>query len=130
MKIQIETAYGLNVVRAYAPGQVTVNQEIHRTSLIVTPQRVERWAPSGFDGLEGVHFARLLDFAPEVVIVGTGARLRFPPAEVLAPLIEAGIGYEIMDTGAACRTYNILANDGRRVVAALLMIEEEAGGQE
>lgn len=125
MKIQIESAFGLNVIRAYAPGQVTVNHEIYHGSLIVTPERVERWAPGDFEGLEGAHFERLLAFGPEVVIVGTGARLHFPRAEVLSPLIEAGIGYEIMDTGAACRTYNILMSDGRRVVAALLMIERE-----
>ena len=65
----------------------------------------------------------LVGHKPEVVLLGTGARLRFPPAAVLAPLTRAGIGVEVMDTAAACRTYNILAGDGRRVVAALLMIE-------
>ncbi len=124
MKIQIETAFGLNMIRAYASGQVTVNQTDYHGSLIVTPDHVERWPPRGLDELQGAHFERLLAFGPEVVIVGTGARLRFPPAEALLPLIKAGIGYEIMDTGAACRTYNILMGDGRRVVAALMMIEE------
>ncbi len=123
MKIEIETLAGRNVIRAYAPGTVTINEETHRTSLIVTPERLEPWAASHFEGLSGTHFERLVALGPEVVIIGTGRRLRFPPPECLAPLIEAGIGYEIMDTGAACRTYNILMADGRRVAAALLMIE-------
>jgi uncharacterized protein len=60
---------------------------------------------------------------PELLILGTGRRQRFPRAELLAPLAEAGIGWEVMDTGAACRTYNILMSEGRNVAAALLMIE-------
>jgi uncharacterized protein len=125
MKIQIETLSGLNVIRAYAPGELTVNEEVYRGSLIVTPQRLESWAPQTFEELASAHFEPLVALGPEVVLIGTGRRLCFPPPDCLAPLIEAGIGYEIMDTGAACRTYNILVADGRRVVAALLMIEAE-----
>ena len=60
-----------------------------------------------------------------MVLLGTGGRLRFPPSAVLAPLIAAQIGYEVMDTGAACRTFNLLAGEGRRVLAALLLIEAD-----
>ena len=71
--------------------------------------------------LASTHLNAALALQPEVVLLGTGARLHFPPAEVLRPLIEAGIGYEIMDTSAACRTYDILMAEGRRVLAALVI---------
>jgi uncharacterized protein len=67
----------------------------------------------------------LAELRPEVVILGTGVKLRFPPPSLTRALVEANIGLEVMDTGAACRTYNILMGDGRRVVAALLMIEND-----
>jgi uncharacterized protein len=73
-----------------------------------------------FDALSERHFAALADLAPELVIFGTGARLRFPAPALLRPLIERGIGVETMDTAAACRTYNVLLGEGRAVVAALL----------
>lgn len=125
MKIQLETGFGQNVIRAYEPGKITVNQQVYTRSLVVTPVQIDDWAPETFAALNCAHFEAIAALGAEVVIIGTGARQRFPDAEVLAPLVRAGIGYEIMDTGAACRTYNILVNDGRRVAAALLMIEEE-----
>ncbi|OGI47282.1 MAG: hypothetical protein A2151_05450 [Candidatus Muproteobacteria bacterium RBG_16_65_34] len=124
MKIQLEMGAGLNQIRAYAPGQVTVNQTIYTRSLIVTPQRViADWPPLAFAELDETHFEILAGLRPEVVILGTGARLRFPKPASLRALVEVNVGVEVMDTGAACRTYNILMGDGRRVAAALLMIE-------
>lgn len=125
MKIQLEMGAGLNQIRAYAPGQVTINQTIYTRSLIVTPQRViADWPPLTFAELDEAHFEVLAGLRPEVVILGTGARLRFPKPASLRALVEVNVGVEVMDTGAACRTYNILMGDGRRVAAALLMIEE------
>lgn len=125
MKIQLEMGAGLNQIRAYAPGQVTINQTIYTRSLIVTPQRViADWPPRTFAELDEAHFEVLAGLRPEVVILGTGARLRFPKPASLRALVEVNVGVEVMDTGAACRTYNILMGDGRRVAAALLMIEE------
>ncbi len=125
MKIHLESGAGQNLVRAYAPGRVTINEQVYTTSLIVTPgQVVAAWPPVGFADLRSSHFETIVALKPEVVILGTGARLRFPAPALTRPLIEAGIGLEVMDTGAACRTYNFLMSDGRRVVAALLMIEE------
>lgn len=63
----------------------------------------------------------ILEMQPEVVLIGTGHSLRFPEPHLLAPVIRQGLGYEVMDTQAACRTYNILANESRNVVAALLI---------
>ena len=74
------------------------------------------------DQLAPEHFAELAEQAPEIVILGTGARQQFPAPALLRPLLERGIGVEVMDTGAACRTYNIVVAEGRQVIAALLMI--------
>ena len=123
MKFQLESGEaGTHIVRAYGPGQVTVNQEVYRCNLVLTRERVltDR-LPDGFEGLQASHFEALMQLQPEVVILGTGKRLRFPRAELTRALVQAQIGFEVMDTGAACRTYNILASEGRRVVAALLI---------
>jgi len=124
MHIQLETGGQSNLIRAYTAGQITVNQVIYTHSLVVLPGHiVADWSPQTFAELTLAHFAALVPLHPELVILGTGQRQRFPRAELLAPLAEAGIGWEIMDTGAACRTYNILMGEGRNVAAALLIIE-------
>ncbi len=131
MKIQLDGGdTGRNFIRAYGPGQVTVNQSVYCRSLIVTPERViADWPPQSFAEFAAPHFASLPELNPEVVLLGTGARLRFPRAADTHRLAQANIGLEVMDTGAACRTYNLLMQDGRRVVAALLMIEETPDSQ-
>lgn len=111
-----------NIIRAYAAGEVTINEEIIRLSVIVTPERIIRdWLPQTFGELEAAHIARLDELQPEIIVIGTGARLQFPRPELTAGFLARGIGVEVMDTKAACRTYNILLSEGRRVVAALLM---------
>ena len=123
MKFAQETPAGSHVITAYAPGRLDIDERPVTASVIVTPDKVfDDWAPQAFEDLDASHFERLLDLEPEVVIVGTGARLQFPAPALTACLMERGIGVEIMDTAAACRTYNILMNEARRVVAALLMI--------
>jgi uncharacterized protein len=111
-----------NIIRAYAAGQITINEEIIAGSVIVTPDRIIRdWLPDAFGDLERRHIVRLEELQPEIIVLGTGLRLRFPGAEFTAGFLSRGIGVEVMDTNAACRTYNILLSEGRRVVAALLM---------
>jgi uncharacterized protein len=124
MKFVLETGSGRNLIDAYSAGQVTVNQRVFVRSLIVTPERVLEWAPRRFDELAAEHFEPIAALQPEVVLLGTGLRLRWPTPDCLRGLSAARVGLEPMDTGAACRTYNILMSEGRRVVAALLMIEE------
>jgi uncharacterized protein len=125
MKIQLESGLGQNLIRGYAPGRITINEQVYTGSLIVTPQRIiADWPPVAFADLLTGHFEAMVALQPEVVILGTGARLQFPAAALTRSLVEANIGLDIMDTGAACRTYNILMSDGRRVAAALLMIED------
>ena len=122
MKIQLDDTGGRYAITAYGPGRVAVNQTVYTCSLIVSPDRlIADWAPRTLPDLASEHLAELLALAPEVVLIGTGQTLRFPHPSVLAGLISAGIGHEIMDTGAACRTYNVLMGEGRRVVAGLLI---------
>jgi len=121
VKIQLETATG-NIIRSYAFGRITVNQDIYTTSLIITPERiVTNWRPECFSDLIASDFDTVCNLRPEVVLLGTGERLLFPAPELVRPLVAAQIGFEVMDTGAACRTYNVLMGEGRRVAAALLM---------
>lgn len=128
MKLQPDRVDGVNVITAIEAGRVRVNAKSYAASLLV-PWRGDtlQWDCADFSRLGAAHFERVLAFAPELVIFGSGARLRFPPASLLRPLIAHGIGVETMDTAAACRTYNVLAAEGREVVAALL-IESPAEG--
>lgn len=126
MRFQPETAAGRNVVTRHEPGRVWVGATLYERSVLV-PARgdVSPWEPATFDALEPAHFDRIATLPtgqrPEVVIFGSGARLRFVPAAMLKTLIAARIGVETMDTAAACRTYNVLASEGRVVLAALLI---------
>ena len=122
MKLLRDEQSSQPMVTSYDASHVAINRERHESSLIVTPEQVVKgWASAGFDGLSEADFAQILTLSPALVIIGTGARQRFPRPALLRPLIDARIGYEIMDTGSACRTYNILAAEGRAVAAALLL---------
>jgi uncharacterized protein len=121
MKLQLQAASGQNTVTGYGPGYIEINRQRHHASLVLLPDQMADWGLAGFDALAEADFRRLLDFRPELLLLGTGARQRFPQPALLRPLIEAGIGYEVMDLPAACRTYNILMGEGRRVAAALLI---------
>ena len=121
MKLHADRPDGPNAITRHGPGGVLVNGAEHRSSCVVPWQgAVSAWPVTRFEELREAHFALLADLAPELVIFGSGSRLRFPPATLLRPLIERRIGVETMDTAAACRTYNVLVSEGRAVVAALL----------
>lgn len=122
MKFHLADAPDLNLFTAYDSGYVAVNHKRYQSSLIVLPDRiVEDWPPHSFESLAAPHFEALLEFNPEIVLLGTGSALRFPHPRLTQALIQARIGVEVMDTPAACRTYNILAGEGRKVAAALLL---------
>ena len=121
MKLQRVQPEGLNVVTAYGDDYVSVNAVRHSTNLIILPSRViESWTPARFENLAIDDFALLASLEAEVLLLGTGSQLRFPSPELLQPVIQAGRGLEVMDLQAACRTYNLLAGEGRSVAAALL----------
>lgn len=112
---------GQNAIARHGPEGVAVNGVEHTESVIVPWQGdVASWHAATFEALTPEHFARIAAMKPELVIFGSGARLRFPAPALLRPLIEAGVGIETMDTAAACRTYNVLLAESRSVVAALL----------
>jgi uncharacterized protein len=124
MRLHLEhdsTAYS---IRAYDQGYVRINDQEVRRSVVVMPQQlVTDWPPQHFAALEVAHFEALLALQPEIVLLGTGGRQRFPAPGLLRPLLGQRIGVEVMTTAAACRTYNIIMAEGRQVAAALLMIE-------
>ncbi len=120
MKLHASVPGHLHTFTGYGEGYVMVNGARHEASLVVMPERMEAWPVAGFDALAEAHFAFLAGLGPEVVLLGTGSRLRFPHPRLAAPLARARIGYEVMDLQAACRTYNILMAEQRNVAAALL----------
>jgi uncharacterized protein len=122
MRLSLDLDDAVNMIRSYQAGTITIGQQEISRSVLLSASECSDWPPSQFDQLQAEHFISLIDREPEMVILGTGATQRFPHPNVLRPLLEHGIGVEVMDTGAACRTYNVVVAEGRRVIAALLMI--------
>ena len=122
MKFHLAGTSGLNVFTGYGAGYVSVNGARCESSVVVLPERpVEPWDVAGFDALGPAHFEFLSGLGVGIVLLGTGPRLRFPDAALQRIVLCAGTGLEVMDTTAACRTYNILAAEGRQVAAAILL---------
>ncbi len=119
--VPARSARALNTITGYGAGFVLVNHARHESSLIVLPERIVPWDIAGFEALALADFERLAGLDREIVLLGTGARLRFPRPELTRPLVEARIGLEVMDFQAACRTYNFLMAESRKVAAALLL---------
>ena len=110
------------VITAYDNDSVSINGKVFNESLIVSSQRLnENWQLNDIDALQVCHIEQVLAFKPELIIIGTGHRLVFPAVEIYAAIIQQGIGVDFMDTGAACRTYNILMSEDRDVVAGLIL---------
>jgi uncharacterized protein len=120
VKLHASSPARVNAFTGYGDGYVLLNGARHEASVIVLPERIVEWPVASFAALAAADFERLAALKPEVVILGTGARLRFPHPRLSEPLARAGVGLEVMDLQAACRTYNILAAEERIVAAALL----------
>ena len=120
MKLHASAAPGVQVVTAYGDDYVLVNGVRYEESMVVLPHRVVAWTGHVFDRLTSEDFGYLGTLEAEIVLLGTGPRQRFPHPRLTAPLGRARIGLEVMDLQAACRTYNILVAEGRKVAAALL----------
>lgn len=106
--------------KAYGDGYVVVGGERHEGSVIVLPERVQAWHPASFDALAAEDFRVLAAMELEIVLLGTGPKLRFPHPALTRALAAARIGLEVMDLKAACRTYNVLVAEQRKVAAALV----------
>jgi len=121
MKFHLSVAPG-NVFTGYGADYVRLGVVEYRENILVTPEQIARgWAAGGFDALTADDFVRVAALAPEVVILGTGSSMRFPHPSLTRALTDSRIGLEVMDTPAACRTFNILTAEGRKVAAAILI---------
>lgn len=110
------------VITGYDEGNVSINGKTFSQSLIITQTKLnENWGVVSIESLHAEHISQILSFKPELILIGTGDKLIFPAIEVYAGIIKQGIGVDFMDTGAACRTYNILMSEGRDVVAGLII---------
>lgn len=128
MKIQPDRLEGVNAIHRHETGRVWVNAQPHEGSVLVPWQgQVRVWPVTQLQQLAPTHFEQVLELSPELVVFGSGAHLRFVSPALWRSLANRGIGMETMDTAAACRTYNVLASEGRRVVAALLIESLPAG---
>jgi len=122
VKLHISNTAGINLFTAYGEGYVAVNHEKYEQNLILLPDSLRPgWSTATVETLGEADMQTLLGLGVEIVLLGTGNRLRFPAGALMRPFAPAGIGLEVMDLQAACRTYNILAGEGRHVVAALLV---------
>jgi uncharacterized protein len=130
MKFHLTRPDGRNLFTGYGPGFVAVNGAQHRTSVIVTADQVLPWDIDDPHALTEAVFAGLAVLPVEILLLGTGPSLSFPHPQLTQPIRDAAIGLEVMDTPAACRTYNILLAEDRRVAAALVIpaIHERAHG--
>ncbi|MGH8301329.1 MAG: Mth938-like domain-containing protein, partial [Steroidobacteraceae bacterium] len=122
MKFTLESSSRVNLVRAYSRAELRIGEEHVRSSCIVCADRlVTDWPPARLEELRPEHLEAIFALEPEVVLLGTGERQRFPPAEIRTAFAARGVGLEVMDLGAACRTYNILVQEERHAVAALFL---------
>jgi uncharacterized protein len=124
MKLQPDQ-FNVPFISAYEPGWIEVNGHKYTGSLVISSESgCSTWSVGQFEALHAEYFHELMQFKPELIVFGSGHTLRFPKPIWLAGLMQRGIGVETMDTPAACRTYNILASEGRRVLAALLPLAD------
>ena len=120
MKLHASRPSGVNTITGYGEGYVMVNGERRESSVVVLADRIESWSARTFESLSAADFKFLQELNVDIVLLGTGPRQRFPHPRLTAALAKAGIGLEVMDVQAACRTYNILVAEERKVAAALL----------
>ncbi len=122
MKFHLTYTTDINIIKSWANNGVTVNEAFYTNSLIVTKKHVvDDWQHASPSELVESDFDQALDLKPELIVLGTGKRLVFPDQKLIWAFQSRAIGFEVMDTGAACRTYNILAAEDRNVAAALII---------
>lgn len=123
MKLHLNTDTNQRLFTGYGADHVLINGQRHESSLLLSPQGIEvaPWAGQGFDALTAEHFEWIALRELDILLLGTGNRLRFPHPSLTRALVEAQIGLEVMDVGALCRTYNFLITEGRSVGAAVLI---------
>jgi uncharacterized protein len=122
VKLQSDPHSGANTITGYGDGYVEINKTPYSHAVLLSSDgEIQEWPVQSFDELSEADFSQMAALKPELIIIGTGKRQRFPKPELLKTLIEAKIGFEVMDSQAACRTYNILVGEGRQVLLALIV---------
>jgi uncharacterized protein len=122
MKFTLENNASVNVIRSYSSEELKIGEHSIRSSCIVMADAlIAQWPPTTLDELQLNHLEAIFELRPELVLLGTGARQRFASAAIRAAFAQQRIGLEAMDLGAACRTFNILVQEDRRVAAALFL---------
>lgn len=127
MKIDLDkfTEEGVNRVHSYSAGSVVIAENTYNSSLILSSDTIiDDWSPENIFQLSQDDLDQIIELEPELVLLGTGDDLHFPEHEITMAFYSRNIGIEVMDTGAACRAFNFLAAEGRKVVAALFMIDK------
>jgi uncharacterized protein len=124
MRLTDDRPTGLLLVHAYSPGEIRIGEtRLTRSVLLARDRLIADWRPQRVAELTASDLEPIIALEPALVVIGTGTRQQFPAHELLATLLMRGIGCEVMDTGTACGTYNLLASEDRRVVAALLLAD-------
>ena len=123
MKIELSTNNNdKNKISSYSNGSFTVNSQIFSNSIVISESKLlSEWAVNTFNDIATHHIEEIISYKPEIIIIGTGKSLKLLPEKFNALALSKGIGMEVMDTGAACRSYNLLVDEGRNVIAGLLL---------
>jgi len=120
MQLTLHNDSGSNLIRAVEPGILWIDDQSYSTSLLVLPDSIEPWSIRAVNELNAAAATELLQLQPDLIVFGSGTTQQFPSPDVLRSFRRAGMGFEVMDTLAACRTYNVLVSEGRRVLGALI----------
>jgi uncharacterized protein len=121
MKFTQQRTEGANLIRRYGTDFIQVGEQELRASCLVSATSITPWPPRTVEELTPESFAALFEMKPEVVVLATGTTQKFPRAALRAEFASRRIGLEVMEVGAACRTYNVLVGEDRRAVAAVLL---------
>lgn len=122
MQFMEHSAEGQYEIHSIQPGRIRVEEHELTSSFLISPDRLmTEWQPRSIEELNDQHLEQVLALEPEVVLLGTGERIHFPEPRIFAMFQSRGIGFEVMDTNAACRTYNVLVSEERRAVAAIML---------
>lgn len=122
MELDLDNNQAKYQIRAYQPGSIQVNDTTYSRSIVISPDTlIDNWKPQHISELSPSDLTIISELSPAILLIGTGSTLTFPDLEIYGDLINEGIGIEVMDTRAACRTYNALTAENRNVTAALII---------
>lgn len=122
MPLHLDENHSLMQIKSFSPGFIQVNEHVYTQSIILTPDQViDHWQPQSIEALDAASLSLIATLKPDVLLLGTGSTHQIVPLTIYGELLNLGIGVEVMETGAACRTFNALTAENRKVVAALII---------